>query len=438
MVELSCRCGRQLQVPESHLGKSGRCPFCKQTVRLIGPGFRAGTDRFAATLLCIGGPKHVGELLMLGGPGPIEIGKLPDRHIKLNDQKVSRRHCRLSRVDDGWCLEDNRSTNGVYVNDNRVSQQVLADSDLVRIGDFEFKYVVIDEFEPVGAAAPESEVEAVTARAASEADESVGLVSDTFDDGGLLGDDIYALAEEAESSEAIEVPRSDMEAATAGEGRAAPAVEGGGPTCPSCNRQLAVNAKICVQCGINLATGRSIMTTQEDNLDQIYATAEGLIRWMSWIFWWGIYPIASEAFGTVKPYVIRGIAITTIVISFWYFMYEYSIWEGMGAQKQIMLWPKNPKQDAEHIYDMYLLTNYGDDEAFFDELDSLEQEALARQVGNEGERAQADTTADDEPARAPQIDPAFEDEIAWLRALEARGTRREDLVIQAHESLPLE
>src|SRR6185503_3461467 len=84
------------------------------------------------------------------------------------------------------------------------------------------------------------------------------------------------------------------------------------PICPSCGQSLPVNAKLCVQCGINIKTGRSIVTATDGHLDSAYITAERTIWWISWLIGIGMYPIASEAYGARKPHYIRGIAIATI------------------------------------------------------------------------------------------------------------------------------
>jgi len=109
-------------------------------------------------------------------------------------------------------------------------------------------------------------------------------------------------------------------------------------TCPSCHAQLPHTAKICITCGIDLKTGRAILMKDDDHLDHAYIYAERIIRWISWLFFFGIYPIASEAFGTRKPWVVRGIALATTVISLWYmvtYLYNDSADPGWG---NLMLW----------------------------------------------------------------------------------------------------
>ena len=118
--------------------------------------------------------------------------------------------------------------------------------------------------------------------------------------------------------------------------------EGGGPICPSCGRSLPPAARICVDCGINVKTGRSLIITQDENLDNIYTAAERTIRLISWIIWFGLYPIASEAFGLYKPYVTRAIALITIVTSVAFFTYLWSDSPPVDSLTNLMLWCGDP------------------------------------------------------------------------------------------------
>lgn len=94
-----------------------------------------GAGDFDAMLLVVGGPQDVGVRFLLGGVADIQIGKLTDRHILLPGSKVSREHCRLSRIDFGpsrWKIIDNRSTNGVLVNGQRIAEHELQDGEQSR------------------------------------------------------------------------------------------------------------------------------------------------------------------------------------------------------------------------------------------------------------------------------------------------------------------
>jgi membrane associated rhomboid family serine protease len=130
-----------------------------------------------------------------------------------------------------------------------------------------------------------------------------------------------------------------------GERVAAPVVQpptvqgtGGGRMCPGCGNPMSAEAKICTDCGIDLKTGRSLLTTQDENLDEIYAFAERAIWVVSWIIWLGVYPIASEAFGLAKPYVTRGLVIVTVAVSL---LFLVTMWFDLPAAEscvKLMHW----------------------------------------------------------------------------------------------------
>jgi len=68
------------------------------------------------------------------------IGTAADSDIVLTDQYMSSRHAVLRHEDGQFILVDLDSTNGTYVNDNRVSKEELIDNDRVRVGRTEMKF----------------------------------------------------------------------------------------------------------------------------------------------------------------------------------------------------------------------------------------------------------------------------------------------------------
>ena len=111
---------------------------------------------------------------------------------------------------------------------------------------------------------------------------------------------------------------------SAGGGPAAAATTAKSLICPSCGKGFPAGGKICVDCGINLKTGRSLLTSEDGHIDAAYEAAEKIITAISWLFWIGVYPVASEAFGTRKPHAVRGIAIITVLVSAWFLAYDWS------------------------------------------------------------------------------------------------------------------
>lgn len=70
--------------------------------------------------------------------GNTTVGRHPESDIFLNDVTVSRHHCRFVTQGDVLAVEDSGSTNGTYVNDERVDSSQLAAGDEVLIGRFHF------------------------------------------------------------------------------------------------------------------------------------------------------------------------------------------------------------------------------------------------------------------------------------------------------------
>ncbi|MCW2877259.1 MAG: Sulfite reductase flavoprotein alpha-component [Sphaerisporangium sp.] len=64
--------------------------------------------------------------------------------VVLDDGTVSRRHARLEFVDNHLVLTDLGSSNGTYLNDERVTRRVLVSGDRMRIGRYELTWTFID------------------------------------------------------------------------------------------------------------------------------------------------------------------------------------------------------------------------------------------------------------------------------------------------------
>ncbi len=65
----------------------------------------------------------------------IYIGRDPSCEFSLNDDMVSARHARISYHHNQWWVEDMQSTNGTYLNEERVfTPTVLMEGDEVRCG----------------------------------------------------------------------------------------------------------------------------------------------------------------------------------------------------------------------------------------------------------------------------------------------------------------
>ena len=122
----------------------GEAPFRKPLER--GDIFRIGNDDGTLiTLTYNDGSSAAQDILPeirpipLGAP-TITIGRQQDNMLVLNHPQVSSHHARLDRLQNGYRIIDLGSTNGVYVNARRVSNQMLNPNDEIRIGPFKITY----------------------------------------------------------------------------------------------------------------------------------------------------------------------------------------------------------------------------------------------------------------------------------------------------------
>lgn len=71
----------------------------------------------------------------------IIIGRSSKADIQIDQESVSRNHCKLINTGKTIMLRDLGSTNGTYVNDELIDEYVLRDGDLIKIGRSIFKFL---------------------------------------------------------------------------------------------------------------------------------------------------------------------------------------------------------------------------------------------------------------------------------------------------------
>ena len=72
-------------------------------------------------------------------PGTVRtVGRGPRTDFVVDAALVSRVHCQLSASPDGLVVEDLKSTNGTFINDQRVRRSSLDAGDRLRLGRLEF------------------------------------------------------------------------------------------------------------------------------------------------------------------------------------------------------------------------------------------------------------------------------------------------------------
>ncbi|MDJ1371250.1 FHA domain-containing protein FhaB/FipA [Gulosibacter molinativorax] len=98
----------------------------------------SGQPQRLTKLVITSGPKRGFEIEL--GTEPLSIGRARDADVCIQDDYTSTRHARLLNWDGAWMLQDLDSTNGTFINGERVSQPVELRSGVpVRIGTTTFE-----------------------------------------------------------------------------------------------------------------------------------------------------------------------------------------------------------------------------------------------------------------------------------------------------------
>lgn len=98
--------------------------------RLDAPGAPPATRVF---LRMLDGPA-AGETFEVGRAGAT-MGRSPENQIRMNDEKLSRRHAGIEFKDGGFWLSDLGSSNGTFVNQNRLNApHLLRSGDVIKLG----------------------------------------------------------------------------------------------------------------------------------------------------------------------------------------------------------------------------------------------------------------------------------------------------------------
>jgi pSer/pThr/pTyr-binding forkhead associated (FHA) protein len=74
------------------------------------------------------------------GAQALKIGRLPDNAVVIDNPAVSSHHARIIHDGGKFVIEDLKSTNGTYINEQRVHRQILENGDIVLIGKHKLVY----------------------------------------------------------------------------------------------------------------------------------------------------------------------------------------------------------------------------------------------------------------------------------------------------------
>lgn len=89
------------------------------------------------------------------GEEPLLIGRLPVCQVRIDEPQSSRIHTEVSGDKAGFSLKDLGSSNGTFLNEEKVRRSAIRHGDVIRVGDHKFSFNLVDEDE---APQPESAV----------------------------------------------------------------------------------------------------------------------------------------------------------------------------------------------------------------------------------------------------------------------------------------
>ncbi len=100
---------------------------------------RDSRESHDACLVIIRGAR-LGSRIVLGDK-PVVIGRSIEADFQISERSISRRHCRIFREEDRYWLEDLRSTNRTFLNEEMIERSPLRDGDHVRVSQTVLKFV---------------------------------------------------------------------------------------------------------------------------------------------------------------------------------------------------------------------------------------------------------------------------------------------------------
>lgn len=108
---------------------------------LAGEKGRGSSDRsreVCGWMVALNG-QHKGEDFRLR-TGKNVIGTAADCDIVLTDKKISRKHATIRYEGGEFQIADLDSSNGCFVNDEKIQKHDLIDNDIIKLGDIEFEF----------------------------------------------------------------------------------------------------------------------------------------------------------------------------------------------------------------------------------------------------------------------------------------------------------
>ena len=96
-----------------------------------------------AELVVLDGPDRGGKWAL--GTKPVLLGRGLDQDVQLRDPGVSRHHAVIRLVQGRYWIEDSDSKNGIGVNSSLIKETVLADGDVIQVGNNRLQFRMVNQ-----------------------------------------------------------------------------------------------------------------------------------------------------------------------------------------------------------------------------------------------------------------------------------------------------
>lgn len=113
------------------------------TCTIPGNGQTLEQTQWTACLVVVRGVGTGNKILL--NQNEITIGRADDVDVRLAKAGVSRRHAMVFQCDEQqFSIKDLESTNGTFVNSERIQEKILKDQDIIAIGESRLKFIAAD------------------------------------------------------------------------------------------------------------------------------------------------------------------------------------------------------------------------------------------------------------------------------------------------------
>ncbi|TQV73058.1 FHA domain-containing protein [Aliikangiella marina] len=133
------------------MGPQGTQVFEKNDInKMIADKIANAQSGTATTPALIGVSENVAGIQIILMKDKLEVGRRPTADIVLEDASVSSMHAQIIKQGDDWKVLNLLSSNGTFVNGEKVSEKFITSGDRIAFAGAEFVFTMVDEPVPTG------------------------------------------------------------------------------------------------------------------------------------------------------------------------------------------------------------------------------------------------------------------------------------------------